>query len=524
MAYFVGMTLCMVVISTIISKFVTRRLPDAPALFHRFAYVPFMGIAALCVNENAGHFRGNDEASWAVLFPLVVMDWRWLTSPVRPARVMLLPTVFAGFVAVIAGLIFAGDEFPIAGAVCAVAALMVQVLCPFDPKASAELAATSDWIDTLNSVFVVRREEIQRRRQASAERLAKQMQKMPARSEPVATPSDGSSGSLAGSSSITLETPPTENASATAETIGLSGTPLESGYSSRGENEPSSRITALALAMLPFCTVGVLPFFGLHRFYVGKKVTGVLWLLTLGFFGIGQIIDALMIALGGFKDPQGRHLVSPFSADSGDQKVNPLSTLPSAESMVHTGMNLLGGLLLAFVIPAGFLLALDLPEMINAEIFREFGLDPGGFRQFFGDSRWTGHLWNVLATALCVLGLTALTLIALARRHCGFAHLFRVPVCGAAMVGAFCLVMETTSHFRWPEFGIAIDNGHIGRLLTLVFDENMFPAMVFGPLIVSVGLVFLSWPPKFRSLIAMPAPHRPIPQDAGQTPAEQEVS
>ena len=162
--------------------------------------------------------------------------------------------------------------------------------------------------------------------------------------------------------------------------------------------------------------------------------------------------------------------------------------------------------------------------MINARIFRQFGLDPGAFEWFFGDSRWTRHLWNVLATALCVLGLTSLTLIALARRHCGLAHLFRVPLAGAALMGAFGVVMETTWGFRWTEFGTAIHNGHFGRILTLVFHKNMFPALVFGPVLISVGLVVLSWPPKFRNLAAMPLHPQPMSRDVGPTPAEQEVS
>jgi TM2 domain-containing membrane protein YozV len=60
-------------------------------------------------------------------------------------------------------------------------------------------------------------------------------------------------------------------------------------------------IVALVLCIV----VGTL---GIHRFYVGKIGTGILYLLTGGLFGIGWLVDVIMIAVGSFKDKAGNVL------------------------------------------------------------------------------------------------------------------------------------------------------------------------------------------------------------------------
>lgn len=49
--------------------------------------------------------------------------------------------------------------------------------------------------------------------------------------------------------------------------------------------------------------------FGIHRFYVGKIGSGILWLCTLGLFGIGEIVDFIMILCGSFTDGYGGKIV-----------------------------------------------------------------------------------------------------------------------------------------------------------------------------------------------------------------------
>lgn len=52
-----------------------------------------------------------------------------------------------------------------------------------------------------------------------------------------------------------------------------------------------------------------LGFIGAHRFYVGKMGTGILYLFTVGLFGIGWLVDLVCILIGSFRDKSGFPLV-----------------------------------------------------------------------------------------------------------------------------------------------------------------------------------------------------------------------
>jgi TM2 domain-containing membrane protein YozV len=59
-----------------------------------------------------------------------------------------------------------------------------------------------------------------------------------------------------------------------------------------GELMMNQKSGLVAFFLWLFCVIGLC---GMHRFYVGRIGTGIVWLLTLGLLGVGQLIDLFFL-------------------------------------------------------------------------------------------------------------------------------------------------------------------------------------------------------------------------------------
>ena len=69
--------------------------------------------------------------------------------------------------------------------------------------------------------------------------------------------------------------------------------------------QPRQKVMALVLCILGLF-IGI---HGLHDFYCGKIGMGIFKLLTLGFLGVGTIVDIIRIATGSYRDKEGNQLI-----------------------------------------------------------------------------------------------------------------------------------------------------------------------------------------------------------------------
>ena len=104
---------------------------------------------------------------------------------------------------------------------------------------------------------------------------------------------------------------------------------------------------------------------GLQRLYVGKVWTGLLYLMTAGLLGIGQVIDVILIAVGQFEDDRDRRLElwegsSTTDGRSAAVPVNSWSSVPVGPGWGAVLANFLGTVLLLAACLVGLSVAMPL--------------------------------------------------------------------------------------------------------------------------------------------------------------------
>ncbi len=95
-----------------------------------------------------------------------------------------------------------------------------------------------------------------------------------------------------------------------------------------GLEEYERKTAGTSYILWALCAVGA---FGLHRFYLGKVGTGLAYLFTFGFLGIGQLIDLFSIP-SMVRDANARRLMErgrgPLRLTSADEGTRRLSHQP----------------------------------------------------------------------------------------------------------------------------------------------------------------------------------------------------
>lgn len=272
---------------------------------------------------------------------------------------------------------------------------------------------------------------------------------------------------------------------------------------------------------------------GLHRFYVGKIGTGVLWLVTGGGFLIGQIVDVILIAMGQFRDEQGRLLItwendneldmplretpagvehaepiretadgeSPESVEDESAVAEADSNVWHASSAVRSVVSPrqtnwvlagVGRLILLAAILIGLAWAANVAGMIQGGMIPGLGEELSD--DVFGTPAWPQIVQRLGWAATVIVTLLAAAVLVMARQGAGFVHMLRAVFGVGTLLGAIYSLnnalhaiswFAVIGSFRAEQTGAAIEMG----LNQVHGDDAVLAAVLF-----LASIFILAWP------------------------------
>ncbi len=327
------------------------------------------------------------------------------------------------------------------------------------------------------------------------------------------------------------------------------------GHDEPAKPKPASASAAIKMGVSPYKRMwalilaagGLFGFNGLHRFYVGKIGTGILWFLTGGLLGIGQLIDVVLIIVGQFTDHEGRPLeiwqdeteeayisdvraaavepstmpLVPEASKDGDGKqdvaeakqgpppfpvaperpasapVRQVFTSTALFERFHPFAFLLSGVgfILTFVaIIVGLAMALHVPHFVAAG-WPDRGLAME-MENLFGYPEWPGLMMSLGMMLSVVLMLVAAVCIIMGRRHLGARHLLRAVF---GLGGFICAILWLADGIGWRfdrEISELLGSDQAGPAFEALLRALSSGYGVFPMLTFLASVVILAWPPR----------------------------
>ena len=461
------------------SRHLAERLKSESIFLKRLATGGIACVAAImcvipllvfCALTHDVAWRGHIGPRWTLLSigaAMLIMSWPGLLSPKRSDRVSLVQALLAGLVAYVCALVFGGATHLAVG-VLAGTVLTVQIVSPYYRRIMPRASGRPERPETPKPVPAA----------------------VVGGSEPAA--------------------PSPQPAAMSAEIP--TGLP--------DHISPHRRLIALLLGMAPV----VIPVAGLHRFYVGKIGTGILWLLTGGLLMVGQIIDLVLIAVGHFHDKQGRRVVmwndpSEIKLDrlpppkasrvvatgDGSSPSSALSGVVWRPGPASTGLSVLGAVMLGVSAALGLFLALDLPGAAGAGLFDEI-VKSRDITDAFGYAEWPQLVHRIGTVVMYVLLLVSVVMLMAARRGAGVLHMLRVVLGGVGLLAGFGCLVEGMDRTDWTQIVTLLNGGVIGPAIEIFMDRSESELVIAAALCYLGGFLLLAWPPRRRIVVGAPPP------------------